>query len=440
MGKAEQSDWRRLLTPGQRARMLDHIARVSLAAGTRLFPGQPWQDLDVSAGSVAARKSPVERLAFIERALPVLEWAAAQIGRDPLADVVTQSRPVAPALRARRVTTGALLQAVRRGPDLRSLEETVSVASRDTPENRAVKSFLRVLERDSTAIVRIAEAEEEAEAAGRAERCASRLRGILATPWWAEVGADGAAWLRPPTRRAAGRPEYTMVSREMARCRAGFMFDWGHPWLTVPPRESWRLYETWCLFIVLDALRAGGWEPVAGAGGDTPDLFTVREGRLTFTPMTGRAGRVGLRSASGRRLSMVYNQTFAEGRHSLSHTMQPDITLASGDRLWILDAKFKPYALPGEEGDDINQMHAYRDGIIGEGGQRAVARAWCLYAGQADAPNRSQLTYGRSEEAAVGALCLRPGEADTFTALCALLAGWLREESGTPARPAPPGT
>ena len=76
-------DWRRMLTAPERARMLDDIARVSLAVGARLFPGQPWQDLDVAASSVAARKSPVERLGFIERVLPCLTQAAAQIGRGP---------------------------------------------------------------------------------------------------------------------------------------------------------------------------------------------------------------------------------------------------------------------------------------------------------------------------------------------------------------------
>jgi len=429
MSDGEQSDWRRMLTHGERARMLDDIARVSLAAGARLFPDQPWQDLDVSAGSLAARKSPVERLGFIEYALPLLTQAVAQIGRDPLLAPLAQSRPVAPAFRARRITTGALLQAVRRGPDLRSLEETVTVLSHDTPENRAVKSFLWVLVRDSAAIVRLAEAEEEAEAAGRAERCGGRLRGLLLAPWWEEVGAEGAAWTKPPTRRATARPEYARIFQEMARYRAGFGFDWSHPNLTLPPRESWRLYETWCLFVVLDALRALGWAPTieaGGAGSGTPGLFAVREGRLTFTLAMGASGRVALCSPEGKRLSLVYNQTFAEGRHSLSHTMQPDITLASDDRLWILDAKFKPYALGGEEADDINQMHAYRDGIVDEAGRRVVAHAWCLYAGQADVPNRSHLTYGRSDKSAVGALCLRPGDAATLTNLCVLLADWLR--------------
>jgi len=55
MSDIEPSDWHRMLSALERARMLDDIARVSLAAGVRLFPDQPWQDLDVSAGSLAAR-------------------------------------------------------------------------------------------------------------------------------------------------------------------------------------------------------------------------------------------------------------------------------------------------------------------------------------------------------------------------------------------------
>ena len=440
MSNGEQPDWRRMLTRGERARMLDDIARVSLAAGAHLFPDQPWQDLDVSAGSLITRRSPVERLVFIERVLPLLTQAVGQIGRDPLAAAVTQPRFIAPAFRARRVTPKALLQATRRSPALRSLEETITALSRDTPENRAVKSFLSVLKQDSAAIVKIAEADEEGEAAQRAERCGRSLSGLLRAPWWEEVATEGAAWTHLPSQRAMRRPDYVCVFQEMKHYRAGFRFDWDNPWLSLPPQESWRLYEAWCMFTVLDALGTLGYAPVAEAERGTADLFAVREGRLTFTLAPGSASRVALRAPNGGRLSLVYNQTFAEGRHSLSHTMQPDIALVSDDGLWILDAKFKSYALGGEEGEDINQMHAYRDGIVDEAGRRNVTHAWCLYAGSVDAPNRSHLTYGQPEGTAVGALCLRPGDTETFTSLCALLAGWLRAASPTPARPRFPGT
>ncbi len=438
MNDGEQPDWRRLLSPQERARMLGDIDRVCLAVGARLFPDQPWQDLDASVGSLAAHKSPIECLAFIERLLPLLTQAVFQIGRNPITDPLSHSRPVTPPIRARRVTTAALLDAARRGPAARSLEEIVTTASVDTPENHAVKSFLLMLMRDSAAITQIAAAEGEIETAGRAEQCRRSLRGLLTSPWWEEVTTDGTAWTKPPSSRATRRPEYASVCRERARYRASFAFDWCHPLLTLPQRETWRLYETWGLFVTLDALIALGYRPILGTEAETPDLFTVREGRLTFTLATGIPSHITLRSLDGQRLSLIYNQTFAEGRHSLSHTMQPDITLASDTNLWILDAKFKPYALPGEEGDDINQMHAYRDAIIDTSGQRNVARAWCLYAGQTDAPNRARITYGRSEEAAVGALCLRPGDEITLTNLRALLSDWLREAPPTAAPPVSP--
>jgi hypothetical protein len=422
----EQNDWRRLLSPFERARMLGDIARVSLTVGTRLFPKQSWpeqswSDLDVSAGSLMAEMSPVERLAFIEHALLDLTQAAQQIARFCLTTAVSHTRMVTPPIRARRVYTAALLNAVRRGPSVRSLEERITVLSPDTPENRAIHSFLRRLQRDSAAIEQIAEAEGETQAADRANQCVRILRGLLALPCWEEVSSGSADWTSPPTARATMRPEYASVFETMARYRRDFQFDWTHSTLTLPARETWRLYEMWCLFTTLDALCALGCVPTDSG------LFLIKEGRLTWTLATDTASRLTLRTTDNKRLSLIYNPNFAEGRHSLSHTMQPDIVLTDGNALWILDAKFKAYALPGDEGGDINQMHAYRDAIIDDLGRRTVATAWCLYAGLADAPNRPHLTYGRAGDAAVGALCLRPSDSATLTNLRDLLSDWLKK-------------
>ena len=422
---AEQPDWRRLLSPSERARMLDDIGRVSLAAGARLFPDQSWQDLDVAAHSLATAKSPVERLGFVESVLPALTQAVHQIGRSPLTSAVSETRPISPPLRARRVATQALLQAARRGPAVRSLDETVTTVTRDTPENRAVKSLLGMLERDSAAIARLADSAGEAEAAERAASCAARLGLLLRDAWWREVGEDASAWTTPATIRAAGRPEYAQVGRTIRRYREGFAFDWDQPLFTLPPREIWRLYEAWTLFTVLEAFAELGWRPL----GEGSDLFSVNAGRLLTTLTPGEASSLALQSPSGRRLSLVYNQTFAQGERSLSHAMQPDITISCGEVLWVLDAKFKPYTQPGEEGDDVNQMHAYRDAIVDRRGVRCVSRAWCLYAGLTGATNRPAITYGRSQDAPVGVLCLRPGDPATFRALCVLLTSWLPLEA-----------
>lgn len=399
--------------------MLGDIAYVSLAVGAKLFPEQPWAQFGVSAQVDAGPKSPMEQLGFIEQRLPALAQAVAQIGRSPLTTAAKATCAVLP-LQARRVSAAAWMTHTRSGQSRRTVDETVTVLSHDTPENRAVKSFIEALTRDSRVIAQLAEAEEEAEAATRAASCARRLRGLLCASWWEEVTAKRGDWVQPPTFRDAARADYADIARARAEYRRGFGFDWDQPLLTLPPRETWRLYEKWCLLTVLHALQALGWEVMP-----PHNMFAVRAGRLALTLEVGGKSRIGLRSASGRALSLTYNQTFAEGRESLTHSMQPDITLSDDERIWILDAKFKPYSEPGEEGEDINQMHSYRDGIVSRTGTRRVVAAWCLYAGLTGTQNRAYITYGRGPETPVGAHCLRPGDAAAQANLRRLLAQWL---------------
>lgn len=398
--------------------MLAGIARVSLATGMQLFPDQPWSSFGAALDSTAGPKSPVEQLHFIEYLLPILMQAQAQIKQSPLgaAEVVTQA---ALPVQARRVSASAWISHARLGPR-RSVEETVTLLSHDTPENRAVRSFLELLARDCQVIALLAEAEEEAGASARAADCFRRLRGLLCTEWWGSVTLKRGDWTQPPTSREWTRLDYAQIARARSDYRKGFGFEWGQPLLTLPPRETWRLYELWCLLSVLQALQQIGWRITS-----VQDAFAVRAGRLALTLAVGEKSRIDLRSASGQKLSLTYNQTFAESRESLTHTMRPDITLSDGARVWLLDAKFKPYCEPGEEGGDINQMHAYRDAIIGSDGAQMVAAAWCLYAGLTGTENRARITYGRGAETPVGALCLRPGDAAAQANLRHLLNQWL---------------
>ena len=424
LNETVEADWRRLLTPAERERMLDDIARVSLAVGTTLFPEQPWQDFGVSTGLLTGRSSPIERLAFIESALPGLTQAVGQISRFPLQTMTTKTRPIAPPVRARRVAEQAILQAARRGPAVQHWAETIITPSHDTPENRAVKSFGRLLEKDCAAIARIADAEGETEISQRAEQCAVKIRSLFTETWWEQVRWDPTAWITPPTQRVMAQPSYALIFALRDRYRKQFVLDWDHPLFHLPPCEAWRLYETWCLFQVLEALTTRGYAPSPGT-----DMFRLRHGRLIVTLAQGEPSRIRLMGPQGRRLSLLYNQTFAQGERSLSRTMQPDIIIedAASPSLWILDAKFKAYGLPGEEISDINQMHAYRDAILGPRGERTVAHAWCLYTGIADAPNPERISYGVSN-GPVGALCLRPGSEGAFKNLCDLLAAWLTVE------------
>ena len=421
LNQVQTLDWRRLLTAAERAAMLQDMASVSLAAGAGLFPEQPWSSFGVLPEASAAPKSPVEQLGFVEHLLPQLSQALSQIARSPVTRAAACTRLVRPEL-ARRVTAAAWMAHARQSRHPPPLSETVTLISMDTPENRAVKSFWNVLRRDCAAIMLLAEAEGEEEAADRARACARRLDTVAGDAWWKEVSLKTSAWTLPPTRRGSLRPDYSTIFRMAGQYRRGFCFEWNHPLLLLPPRETWQLYETWCYFSVFHALRTLGWEPVT-----TQEVFAVRSGRLALTLAVGQRSEIVLRSSEGRALTLTYNQTFAEGRGSLTHTMRPDITLSDGGRLWILDAKFKPYSEPGEEGEDINQMHAYRDAIVGRDGTTGcqVACAWCLYAGLTGTNNRAQMTYGRGMGTPIGALCLRPGCAETSSRLCEMLQRWL---------------
>lgn len=410
-------DWRRMLTAAERAVMLQDIARVSLAVGTKLFPDQPWSSLGVTEGKADTAKSPVESLEFVEHLLPALIQAVRQIGQLPLTSAAAATRLVRPG-HARQVTAAAWMSHARQSRSRPPLSETVTLYSPDTPENRAVKSFVNILTRDCHAIALMAEAEDEPSVLDRALSYTGRLSRMACDNGWEEVTAVRGTWTHPPTQRGSMRADYAAVFRLASQYRRGFSFDWDHPLLTLPPRETWQLYETWCLLMVLGALGDLGWNCTPAQ-----EVFAVREGRLTLTLAVGCLSQIALRSAQGQTLTLTYNRTFAEGHESLTHTMRPDITLSDGERIWILDAKFKPYSEPGEESEDINQMHAYKDAIIGSRG-RSVARAWCLYAGLTGAAP-SHITYGRGAETPIGALCLRPGSAETMINLRRLLQQWL---------------
>jgi len=405
-----------LITPQEWAAMLADITRVSLAAGVRL---SPEETLSVSTGAAISRKSSIEQLAFIEHLVPLLAQAVVEIRRSPICTNRTATRTICPPIRARRVLAASALAAVRRGHFDRHWEETISEPTSDTPENRFVKSFLGCLQRGCVEIGLLASSEHEPEVADRAAVCSQRLRNLFMDSHWEQIEMRPEAWKQPPTARALACPAYARIYAARDRYRREFVFDSDDLLPPLASRENWQLYEMWCLFQTLEALMTLGYASVAAVV-----TFRCQEVGLTTRLSQGEASRIRLTHRSGRRLSLAYQQTFAQGDRSLSRTMQPDITIEEleTDRQWILDAKFKSYAQPGDEGGDINQMHAYRDAILGAHERKNVAHAWCLFVGQRQ--SSESITYG-SVQGVVGALLLRPGRASSLINLRELLLSWL---------------
>jgi len=413
--------WRDLISPEERRRLLADIARVALAVGQDLYPERGVNDLDIGT----ARQSdpcPRERLAFLLAAWPRLDAALRALESAPYTALIGRTRLV-PSERARRVAPKAVLDALRTG-DLvapltrrlpRRVAETIALPSPDTPENRAVKGALAHFARDLSAISALAQAANVPEVAGDAERLRGRLRGHLLRPPWRDLPPPARFPILSPTLRA--HPQYRLVHDTYRRYRQSFRFDWDNPVLVLPARETWLLYEYWGFFQVADALRALGWRAVGADG------FALLRSGLRFSLARGTASRIAFAGTRGESLTLTYNREFPRagardetGWRSRSHAMRPDITLEIGGRLVILDPKFKTYAQPGWEADDIHQMHAYRDALVRDGERNVVRAAWLLYAGRADGENRRVIAYPASTPAQsfgrgeVGALLLRPGD------------------------------
>ena len=413
--------YRRIVSETERRMMLADIARVALTIGRDLYSDAELSDLDIGgANETGQEPCPRERLAFLQAAWARFAPALRILEASPPMGLRPETRLVA-AERARRVTSKDLLHAMRREGIFppRRVAERFSAAHADTQENRLVKAALVRFARDLRDIADLAVVCAAPEVLTDALRLRHRFRVALRREPWRSATLIPNPTL-PPTQLRNGA--YRIFHDALRRHRQGFAFDWRSPLFHLPPRETWRIYEFWCLFQTADALRSLGFRAIAA------EDFSLSRGGLTFTLATGNAARLTFAAADGRRIALAYRRAFSpsgEAWHSASHAMEPDISLESDGRLLLLDAKWKTYtenssAPPEEESrnapltDDMNQMHAYRDGIR-RGGKRAARGAWLLYPGKAGASNRAIIAYPEptAEQpfgaGRTGAILLRPG-------------------------------
>ncbi len=438
--------WQDLLSPEDRRAMLAQIARVALAVGRDLYPSQDLDDLDIGAAQSKSDVCPRERLAFLVTAWSRLAHVLQIIETAPAVALVPGLREAKIEQGSlKRATPSAVLAAVRSG-DLfpvasggsllarrlggrlpRRIAETVATPTTDTPINRAVKAILGQIARDLGQIAALAQATESPNVAREAETLREIVRRRLRRDPWQNLPPVPVRNVYPP----ASAPAYRYLFDQWRRYRGSFAFDWTNPLFTLPPRETWLLYEYSCLFTVAGALRDLGFRTLSA------DNFAMSRSGLTFTLEKGHTSRLVFHRKGGPRVTLFYNSNFprteAEDNHgwrSRSHSLRPDIVLEADGRLLIFDAKFKTYAEPSTAGDDerqntwqfrdgallpdLQQMHTYRDAIVRDGQGNVVSEAWLLYAGHRHLPNPEIVSYPRPTSAQpfgtgrVGALLIRP--------------------------------
>lgn len=175
-----------------------------------------------------------------------------------------------------------------------------------------------------------------------------------------------------------------------------------------PLRETFALYEIWCYMRLVKVFREKDLLQ------DCKGLFrTTREGLfLHFAEHNESVVQLN----NGMRLS--YQRVFQNNSphfYTFTQRMIPDIVIEAGDRLYILDPK---YRIANNLGTALGEMHKYRDGILlCCNDERAVQNVFILTPVQND--ELDYFTSDYHDRYKMGAIALMPGS-DT-----SLLNSWI---------------
>jgi predicted component of viral defense system (DUF524 family) len=187
------------------------------------------------------------------------------------------------------------------------------------------------------------------------------------------------------------RPPYRSALSGWLEFHRSVTVRFDDPALDAPLQELPTLYELWGTMFAIDALLEVA--PTLGYRTEGQHLFGHDQFGI-FLRLFPQQAAVTLRHAvTGRQVRLLVQPQFgASGRiRSVTYRQEPDIAIEIADpdgsrRLVLLDPKYK---LDGDEesGDgkptktDIDKMHAYRDAIRDEAGERIVDHAAILYPG-----------------------------------------------------------
>ena len=289
------------------------------------------------------------------------------------------------------------------------------MASADLYENRLLKTFVgevatrlrrllaEVVEREAE----LSELEALSNELSRAERAATFLAEV-STPRDLPIVL---------TMVLLNRPEYRAMLDGLVEFRRSVAVHLEDNALDAPVENLPYLYQRWCLLELVDAVNGAAGE--RGFRVVQERLSRRRQAALFIEVLPGGVPLVQYRhDESGTEATLTHERTFGRtgSPRSVSFQQRPDVVLEvrapnSVPRLFVFDPKYK---LDSEDRDDeegrtgrprksdIDKMHAYRDAIREEDGERVIEYAAILYPG----PSRH---FG-DDVAALGAVAGREAE------------------------------
>ena len=449
------------LSHEERVTLCDDISRFSLLLG-REAQNTDSATIGAAAAVSQAESSPLERLRLLASLWPRLEAALRAIAACPDTALVSESRSLP--IQAARGSSATLARLARHASGQRAWAQTARRSESETPAhireqgpvrtvqtaaNRIAVGFLKVLDQETRALHRLALFCEEPTSAAAAEQLNRDIRRWLGNSPFCECTKPQEGGQAAETLLRCS-PAYRSLYEGIGRLRSGLQIDWSESAvLRFPVLEDWHLFEIWCFLRVAMAVRELGWQT-----GET-DCLPMASTGMRLRLAHGRASRIRFHATNAREspsdpdagLELIYQPLFSSanqgtmlpqtGYRSLSHVMQPDIALVRHGRLLLLDPKYRSYGTGGDEQEDVDKMHAYRDAIVRTEpitgcSVPAVDAAWCLFPGlPCSASSRFERlrAYPASTPkqpfgtAGVGAVKVRPG-ADNAE-LMGLLRSWL---------------
>jgi predicted component of viral defense system (DUF524 family) len=280
---------------------------------------------------------------------------------------------------------------------LRKLQEVA--AAHDTGDEDADLSaeqrFFEALTPEATAMIR-------------------QIQGLLHAPLLQNLQAQLPTSLFSPVLYR--HPAYSAFLQTARLLNSGLSLQGGA--LQIGIKNIAQLYEYWCFLRLVRLFKES-------FSLEQQSLVQLRHLRLVIVLAKGKEAAVTFReAASGKRLCLLYNRMF-KGLPTVSQRPDNVIQLASEERLYILDAKYRlsfdadyesQYGWVGPTVDDINTMHRYRDAIViphpfkpGEFQRGIVQGATVLFPFPDEEAYRQHHFYKSIAQVQIGGLPFLPG-------------------------------
>jgi hypothetical protein len=299
----------------------------------------------------------------------------------------------------------------------RAVQEAVPHVDVDLPENRLLRHVLATLRERLKRLVEQGTFSGDAPPSRWVEACRrtlSRVEGWLRSPLFQSLSSS----LPSDVTGTLLDVRYLQVLRVHRDLSRGLGDLRGRPF-EVSLRDTPELYEYWVYLKLVEVFISLGFSPL-----ETLPSLSVSEDAPQVALGRGPDFAVRLASPEGLRATLFYNRTYTtRGRASLTHDMRPDVVCEvetrKGERAWVFDAKYRRAWDGGRWGpaqEDIDQMHAYRDGIgrLDEGGrfERLMEGACVLFPAAWDEAYLGHRFY-RSVAHGIGGFPLMPGDERT---------------------------